>query len=193
MTRTDTPVLVPPGIGPVPTPVAVPAARAAHPAASAGPAVTVARRALASRLRATATQLASFGAVCFVIDLGVYNLLRATVLTDGPIAAKIVSAVVATAVAWLANRSITFRSQRQVGRKETLREGLLFAVTNVVGLGIAAACLFVSHYVLGFTSTLADNVAGNGVGLVLGTVFRFVAYKALVFRSTDAHAKEHAA
>ncbi|MCL9664091.1 GtrA family protein [Curtobacterium albidum] len=176
----------------MPTPSAV----AAHPAATGSPTATVARPARVQRLRATATQLASFGAigaVCFVIDLGVYNLLRATVLPDGPIAAKIVSAVVATVVAWLANRSVTFRSQRQVGRKETLREGLLFAVTNVIGLGIAAACLFVSHYVLGFTSTLADNVAGNGVGLVLGTVFRFVAYKALVFRSTDAHAKEHSA
>lgn len=192
MTRTVTPVLVPPSTGPVPTPSAV----AAHPAATGGPTATVARPARVLRLRATVAQLASFGAigaVCFVIDLGVYNLLRATVLPDGPIAAKIVSAVVATVVAWLANRSVTFRSQRQVGRKETLREGLLFAVANVIGLGIAAACLFVSHYVLGFTSTLADNVAGNGVGLVLGTVFRFVAYKALVFRSTDAHAKEHSA
>lgn len=192
MTRTDTPVLVPSRTGPVPTP----AVSSAHPAATSSLAVPTARPALVPRLLATGKQLASFGtigAVCFLIDLGVYNLLRATVLPDGPIAAKIVSAVVATVVAWLANRSITFRSQRQSGRKETLREGLLFAVTNVIGLGIAAACLFVSHYVLGFTSTLADNVAGNGVGLVLGTVFRFVAYKALVFRSTDAHAKEHAA
>ncbi|MDM7893152.1 GtrA family protein [Curtobacterium caseinilyticum] len=192
MTRTDTPVLVPPGTGSVPTP----ATSSAHPAATGTRTARAVRPALTPRLLATAKQLASFGAigaVCFLIDLGVYNTLRATVMPDGPIAAKIVSAVVATAVAWLANRSITFRSQRQVGRKETLREGLLFAVTNVIGLGIAAACLFVSHYVLGFTSTLADNVAGNGVGLVLGTVFRFAAYKALVFRSTDAHAKEHAA
>ncbi len=181
MTRTDTPVLVPSGTVPVPTtPDATP----------------VARPALVPRLFATAKQLASFGtigAACFVIDLGVYNLLRATVMPDGPIAAKIVSAVVATAIAWLGNRSITFRAQRRSGRRETLREGLLFAVTNVIGLGIAAACLFVSHYVLGFTSTLADNVAGNGVGLVLGTAFRFVAYKALVFRSTDARPKGSAA
>ncbi|WP_223246530.1 MULTISPECIES: GtrA family protein [unclassified Curtobacterium] len=183
---------MPPGTGSVPTPVA----SSAHPAATGTLTAPAVRPALVPRLLATAKQLASFGtigAVCFLIDLGVYNLLRATVLPDGPIAAKIVSAVVATAIAWLANRSITFRSQRQTGRRETLREGLLFAATNVIGLGIAAACLFVSHYVLGFTSTLADNVAGNGVGLVLGTVFRFAAYKALVFRSTDAHAKEHAA
>ncbi|SBN62709.1 Putative flippase GtrA (transmembrane translocase of bactoprenol-linked glucose) [Curtobacterium sp. 9128] len=144
---------------------------------------------LLSRLLATARQLVSFGAIgafCFVVDLGVYNLLRATVLDDKPIGAKVVSAVVSTAVAYVLNRFITFRAERTTGRRETIREGLLFALTNLIGLGIAAACLYVSHYLLGYTSTLADNVAGNGVGLVLGTAFRFAAYKALVFRSHDA-------
>ena len=146
-----------------------------------------------TRLIATSRQLVSFGAIgafCFIVDLGVYNLLRITVLDDKPIAAKVGSAVISTAVAWVLNRSITFRAERTSGRRETLREtlreGALFAITNLIGLGIAAACLFISHYLLGFTSTLADNVAGNGVGLVLGTVFRFAAYKALVFRSRDA-------
>lgn len=166
MTSTDTPVVVSPtGSAPI------------------------ARAGAFPRLLTLARQLATFGtigAVCFVIDLAVYNVLRATVMPDGPIAAKIVSAVVSTAVAWIGNRFITFRAERQTGRRETVREGVLFALTNLVGLGIAAACLFVSHYLLGFTSTLADNVAGNGVGLVLGTAFRFAAYKALVFRSTDA-------
>lgn len=181
MTRTDTPVLVPSRTGPVPN------RRSAHAAAQA---------ARLPRLRSSAKQLASFGTIgafCFVLDLGVYNLLRATVMPDAPIAAKIASAAVSTLVAWSANRSITFRAQRLTGRRQMVREGVLFAVTNVLGLGIAAACLFVSHYVLGFTSTLADNVAGNGVGLVLGTAFRFAAYKALVFRSPDAIAKEHTA
>ena len=170
MTSTDTPVVV----------------------SRTGAAPAVRPGALA-RLLALARQLATFGtigAVCFVIDLGVYNLLRATVMPDGPIAAKIASAVISTTVAWIANRSITFRAQRRSGRRETVREALLFAATNLVGLGIAAGCLFVSHYVLGFHTTLADNVAGNGVGLVLGTAFRFAAYKALVFRSTDARTKE---
>ena len=31
-------------------------------------------------------------------------------------------------------------------------------------------------------SQLADNIAGNGVGLVLGTLFRFWAYRTFVFR-----------
>jgi putative flippase GtrA len=143
----------------------------------------------AARLIGAARQLVSFGTIgafCFLVDLGVYNLLRLTVLDDEPIAAKVGSAVVSTAVAWVLNRFITFRAERTSGRRETAREGALFAVTNLIGLGIAAACLFVSHYVLGHTSALADNVAGNGVGLVLGTAFRFAAYKTLVFRSPDA-------
>ncbi|OIH97358.1 hypothetical protein BIU90_14750 [Curtobacterium sp. MCBA15_001] len=156
-----------------------------------------ARSARFARLVAASRQLVSFGtigALCFLIDLGVYNLLRLTILDDKPIAAKVGSAIISTAVAWVLNRFITFRSERTTGRRETVREGVLFAVTNLIGLGIAAACLFVSHYLLGFTSTLADNVAGNGVGLVLGTAFRFAAYKTLVFRSPDARrTKEHAA
>lgn len=126
-------------------------------------------------------QLASFGLVgglAFIIDLVVYNAMRATVLQDSPIWSKVVSVAVATAFAWLGNRYLTFRRERS---PHAVREGVLFAVVNVVGLLIAAGCLFVSHYVLGFTSQLADNISGNGVGLVLGTAFRFAAYRWLVF------------
>ncbi|NHI16074.1 GtrA family protein [Microbacterium excoecariae] len=126
-------------------------------------------------------QLAGFGmvgGVAFVIDLGVYNVVRATVLSDSPIWSKVVSVTVATIAAWLGNRYLTFRKERSRG---AFREGLLFAIVNVVGLLIAAGCLFVSHYLLGFTSQLADNISGNGVGLVLGTIFRFVAYRWIVF------------
>lgn len=133
-------------------------------------------------LRSRLVQLAHFGLVgglAFVVDLGIYNLLRATVLDDKPIGAKVISVAVATIVAWIGNRHLTFRKER--GRP-VLREGVLFAVMNVIGLAIAAACLFVSHYLLGFTSQLADNIAGNGIGLVLGTSFRFLAYRFLVFR-----------
>ena len=41
----------------------------------------------------------------------------------------------------------------------------------------------ISHYVLGFTSLLADNIAANVVGLVLGTAFRFLMYRYWVFGS----------
>lgn len=128
-------------------------------------------------------ELVSFGAVggiAFIVDVGGYNLLRATIMPEQVVWAKVVSVVVATAVAWLGHRYVTFRSTR---RESVLKEGLLFAVANGGGLLIATGCLYVSHYVLGFTSTLADNIAGNVVGLALGTAFRYLAYRFIVFRS----------
>lgn len=126
-------------------------------------------------------QLAGFGfigAIAFVVDVSVYNVMRAGVLQESPIWSKVASVAVATLVAWLGNRYLTFRRERS---PHPIREGALFAVVNVIGLLIAAGCLFVSHYVLGFTSQLADNISGNVVGLILGTAFRFVAYRWLVF------------
>jgi putative flippase GtrA len=146
---------------------------------------------LPTALRARLTQIVNFGLVgglAFVVDVGIYNLLRATVLDDKPIGAKVVSVAIATVVAWMGNRHLTFRAERS---RPVLREGILFAVMNVIGLLIAAACLFVSHYLLGFTSQLADNIAGNGVGLVLGMVFRFAAYRYIVFRPPQHSALQH--
>lgn len=135
-------------------------------------------RALRARIVGQLVSFGLVGAIAFVVDLTVYNIVRATILQDSPIWSKVVSVTVATAVAWMGNRYLTFRRERS---RRALREGLLFAVVNVIGLLIAAGCLFVSHYVLGFTSQLADNISGNGVGLILGTVFRFAAYRWLVF------------
>ena len=55
------------------------------------------------------------------------------------------------------------------------------ALVNAGGMLIAVGSLGVSHYVLGFTSPLADNISANGVGLVLGTAFRYFCYRYLVF------------
>ena len=132
-------------------------------------------------------QLVNFGMVggmAFVVDIGVYNILRATILDDKPIGAKVISVAVATVASWLGNRALTFRSTRN---SSVVREGMLFALMNVIGLAIAAACLYVSHYLLGFTSQLADNIAGNGIGLILGMAFRFFAYRFIVFRGSSGH------
>ena len=50
-----------------------------------------------------------------------------------------------------------------------------------VGLGVALVPLWISHYILGFTSPLADNIAANVIGLAMGTTFRFIAYSLVVF------------
>ena len=138
-------------------------------------------------MRAFVAQFARFGLVGLVglaVDVGIFNILRATVLSpealhEGPVIAKVISTSVAIAVNWLGNRYFTFRGRR---RTHWLREAVEFAIVSVGGLLIALGCLWVSHYALGFTSLVADNIATNVVGLALGTAFRFTFYRIWVFR-----------
>jgi putative flippase GtrA len=138
------------------------------------------------RLRGLLVQLAQFGlvgAAGFLIDVTVFNTLRLTVLSPevihtGPLLAKVISTVLAIAANWLGNRYWTFRGNRQ---DSTVREGIEFFAVSLVGMAIGLGCLWVSHYVLGFTSVLADNISANVVGLALGAVFRFALYRYWVF------------
>ncbi len=137
-------------------------------------------------MRALLGQLARFGVVGLiglVVDIGVFNLLRATILApenvhEGPVIAKIISTSLAILANWLGNRHWTFRAER---RSQVMREAVEFILVSVGGMAIALGCLWVSHYLLGYTSLLADNISSNGVGLVLGTAFRFAFYRQWVF------------
>ncbi|HEV7741965.1 MAG TPA: GtrA family protein [Pseudolysinimonas sp.] len=137
-------------------------------------------------MRTLASQFARFGvvgAVGFVIDFGVFNLLTNTFLGsetvhEGPLLAKVISTTLAIIFNWMGNRHWTFRAHR--GR-QLMREGVEFGVVSVGGMLIGLACLFVSHYVLGFDSKLADNISSNVIGLGLGTLFRFTLYRLWVF------------
>ncbi len=134
---------------------------------------------LEGRLRALFHELAKFGTVGFLsllLDLSVFNAMLA--LTDKPLTSKIVSTVLAATNAFFLNRHWSFKHRERSGVR---REYVLFFALNAIGLGISLTCLFVSHYVLGFESALADNVAANGVGLVLGTTFRFWSYRRFVW------------
>ncbi|CAN5509285.1 GtrA family protein [soil metagenome] len=144
---------------------------------------------LARWYRLLAQEVAKFGVVgliAFCIDTGIYNYLVFGVpgtagvgaMHDVPLRAKIVATAVATTFAWLGNRYWTFRHRRGLAKA---REFALFVFFNVIGLVIALVCLSVSRYIFGLDSQLADNVSGNGVGLVLGTLFRFWAYRTYVF------------
>lgn len=121
------------------------------------------------------------GAVAYVVDVGLFNLLRfagPALLEDKPLTAKSISVAVATCVAWYGNRQWTFRHRRT---PRPLRELVQFAAINVVGLLITLACLGFSHYVLDLRSPLADNISANVVGLAISTLFRFYAYRTWVF------------
>ena len=137
-------------------------------------------------MRALARQFMRFGIVGLgglVVDVVVFNILRITVLSpenlvEGPLIAKVISTSLAIVVNWIGNRFWTFSRAR--GRR-VIREGIEFAIVSLGGMAIAVLCLWVSHYVLGFTSLLADNIASNVIGLGLGALFRFTLYRAWVF------------
>ncbi len=145
------------------------------------PTIAPAFRQRATRRVAELARFGSVGAVAFVVDVGLFNLLRfgpGELLGEKPLTAKVVAVAVATLVAWVGNRYWTFAGQRTA---TPVRELIAFGIVNVVGMTVAVACLAVSHYVLGLTSPLADNISANVVGLLLGTALRYVSYKTIVF------------
>lgn len=123
------------------------------------------------------------GGIGFIIDVGIFNLLRLGVLGDdtwwqSPLGAKTVSVTVAIIFNWIGNRYWTFREHR---RKNFMLELFEYAAVSVAGMLIQLACLYVSHYILGYQSLLADNISSNIVGMAIGTVFRFVLYRYWVY------------
>ena len=138
-------------------------------------------RALSDKLALLREELAKFGvvgAVSFGVDLLVFNLVLHA--TDKPLTSKVVSTVFAATNAFFLNRHWTFRDRDRRGLR---REYGLFVVLNGIGLSISLACLAISHYALGFESRLADNIAANGVGLALGTLFRFWSYRRWLWKA----------
>lgn len=148
-------------------------------------------RPLAARRQALGefTRFVVVGTLSLVVDLVVFNAAL-LVLPHKPLTAKVVSTVVSATNAYLLNRHWSFRGRE---RDPVAREMPLFMALNGIGMLIALGCLALSHYGLGLTSRLADNVAANGVGLVLGTAFRFWSYRRFVWKDVEEPAAERAA
>jgi putative flippase GtrA len=150
-------------------------AAAARAASSRG--VEAARRLAGGRL-GEVVSFGVIGAFNTLVDVAVFNVLLWVVLPDAPLVDKALSIAVATVLGYLLNRNITWADRARTGLR---RELPLFALLSVAGLGISEAALAVSHYGLGLTSHLADNVAANVVGLVLASLWRFWSFRRWVF------------
>ena len=123
------------------------------------------------------------GGVGVIVNFAVFNGLWLTVfnpatMPHGPLLATVVATLVAIVVNWLGNRYWAFASERQ---GNTAREGLEFFVASLIGMCVPLICIAVSRYALGLHSLLADNIASNVVGLVLGTAVRYALYKFWVY------------
>jgi len=140
---------------------------------------TAARKA---RLLPQLIKFGAVGAVGFVVNLVVFNVMLLIVLRGVP-HATIYSTVIATVIAiltnWIGNRYWAFSGQRQ---NNAAREGVeFFAVSLATGTGIPLVCVWVSHYLLGIQNPVADNISANIVGLAVGMLFRFALYRWWVF------------
>jgi putative flippase GtrA len=128
-------------------------------------------------------ELSAFGVVGFVnlfVDIGLFNWLHFG-LGLGPTTAKVLSTGVATTSAYFMNRHWSFSHRARTG---LAREYTLFFGLNGVALLMGIAINDVTYYVLSRTDHLSMNIA-NLLGIGLGTMFRFWAYKRWVFLAPD--------
>jgi putative flippase GtrA len=139
------------------------------------------RKLLPEKWHAISQEFAKFGTIGLInlfVNFAVFNLLWLTVLRTGEVKAKAIATIVATTCAYFMNRHWTYRERP----KSTLRrEYTLFFLFNLVGLVIEVAVVFFAKYGLHQTHIAVLNLC-TGIGIVLGTIFRFWAYRTHVFK-----------
>jgi putative flippase GtrA len=138
---------------------------------------------LPQRFHAITDEIAKFGAIGLInlgVNFAVFNALLVAV-EGSEVKAKAFATVVAATCAYFLNRYWTYRHRP----KTTLRrEYSLFFLFNAVGLLIETGIVGLAKYGFDQTSVAVLN-ACTFVGIALGTVFRFWAYRTHVFK------KEH--
>ncbi|MEO3976400.1 GtrA family protein [Streptomyces sp. CAU 1734] len=140
--------------------------------------------ALRGQLDQLMREVAKFGAVGgagVIVNLAVFNVVRAT--TELPVVrASLVANAVAILFNYLGYRYFTYRDRDKSGRT---RELSLFLLFSVVGMVIENGILYAATYGFGWDSTLQSNFF-KFFGIGVATLFRFWSYRTWVFRAMPA-------
>jgi putative flippase GtrA len=131
-------------------------------------------------------KFAVVGGTTFLIDNGIWYLLKLSVLEAKPVTAKIIAIIVATIVSYILNREWSFRTR---GGRERHHEAALFFLISGIGVGLNSAPLYISRYWLDlevpnvsrFVQEIADFTSGSIIGMLLAMFFRFWAFRRWVF------------
>jgi putative flippase GtrA len=139
------------------------------------------KRKVPARFHKIGDELAKFGLIGIVnigVNFAVVNVLWATVLANSEVKAKAIATVVAATSAYFMNRHWTYKDRPKSSLR---REYTLFFAFNLVGLVIEVATLSLAKYGLHQSNLFVLNIF-TGLGIVIGTVFRFWAYRTHVFK-----------
>ncbi|MFC4853487.1 GtrA family protein [Actinophytocola glycyrrhizae] len=141
-------------------------------------------------------KFAIVGTTTFVIDNGIWYLLKFTVLSEKPVTAKVIAIIVATIVSYVLNREWSFRTR---GGRERTHEATLFFLISGVGVALNSAPLYISRYALQLeephvsrlVQEIADFTSGSIIGMLLAMFFRFWAFRRWVFPDELGHKRRH--
>jgi len=134
------------------------------------------------RLRTELGKFFGVGLMAYLVAVGGFNLLvhlDSAPLKSKPLTASILSGALSILVAYFGNRHWTWKERQRSGAS---REITLFFIINLISLSFTVICLAISRYILGFDSAVADNISANIIGVGIGTIFRFWAYRTYVFK-----------
>ncbi len=131
------------------------------------------------------------GGTTFVIDNGLWFLMKLTVLESKPVTAKAIAVLMATIASYVLNREWSFRTR---GGRERHHEAALYFLVSGGGIIINLVPLWISRYVLDlkvpnvdrWAQETADFVAGSIIGTLLFMVFRFWGFRRWVFPEANA-------
>jgi putative flippase GtrA len=141
-----------------------------------------------ARFHKIGDEIAKFGTIGLInigVNSAVVNLLWLTPWLHGSqVKAKAIATIVAATSAYFMNRHWTYRNRPKSSLR---REYTLFFAFNLVGLFIEVGAVSVAKYWLHRTDLLVLNIFSL-LGIGLGTLFRFWAYRTHVFKLEPASA-----
>lgn len=131
-------------------------------------------------------KFAVVGSTTFVVDNGIWYLLKLTILATKPTTAKAIAIIIAVIVSYVLNREWSFRTR---GGRERAHEATLFFLVSGVAVAINLVPLYMSRYVLNlevphvslFVQEVADFASGSVIGMLLAMAFRFWGFRRWVF------------
>jgi putative flippase GtrA len=136
-------------------------------------------------------KFAIVGGTTFLVDNGLWFLLKLTMLSSKPITAKAIAVIIATIFSYVLNREWSFRTR---GGRERHHEAALFFLISGGGMVINLIPPYLSRYWLDFevphverwAQEVADFVSGSVIGMLLAMFFRFWAFRRWVFPEANA-------